>query len=494
MWKVDFFIFLYLFLLMKTPSNDLFRLIKTMSAIERRQFKVVHNGDIGASNNTLDLFDIIANMEEYDEAAVKQQIKDASFAKNLKVHKNRLQQQILSYFRLHKTAPTPAERIREQVDYAEILWQRKLYDMSLELLERAGKQCEIYEEYELLLLVLGIKARQQIYFKRDLLKGTIEDIQKCLHIIDNYTKQAKVNDVLSSLFMQTLREDESLRVEKINAVVERDILAHGDDMLPISPIAARMYNHSMSIWRRIIGDKEGYCNCTRDSVMVCEKNPTLLKEKPASYFNILINHIIACQNAAKYTEMWECMSKMEDLKERFDYFQPHLIYGYHECVCGLKNQLHTDEAISFFSDEVQPLVDKFDLSQTHSSRLIYLKTVELFLLRKDYDMAAQLLEVLQPMTNNINMELADFALILEAIYYIERQEWAFLQSWTEALQKRMQRQKNQKAYPSAYHTTCPKVEQQHLSTASADVQKASQSVGQAQSISSPRLFGYFADI
>jgi hypothetical protein len=90
------------------------------------------------------------------------------------------------------------------------------------------------------------------------------------------------------------------------------------------------------------------------------------------------------------------------------------------------------------------LVDKFDLSQTHSSRLIYLKTVELFLLRKDYDMAAQLLEVLQPMTNNINMELADFALILEAIYYIERQEWAFLQSWTEALQKRMQRQKIKK--------------------------------------------------
>jgi hypothetical protein len=425
---------------MKTPSNDLFRLIKVMSPIERRQFKAQHGGE--SSNNTLDLFDIIAKMEQYDEQQAKQQLKDASFAKNLKVHKNRLQQQILSFLRQHKTEPTPAERIREQIDYVEILLQRKLYDMSFDILDKLCKQCETYEEYELLLLVLGLKARQETYFRRDAVKGTIKELQQCLNIIDNYVKQAQVNDLVSSLFI--VRDEDAQRVEKINAIISRDILEQGEAMLPKSPVAARMYNHSMSIWRRVLDDNEGCCSYTRANVIVCEANPIVLKEKPMPYFNILINHIIACQNAQKYPEMWDCMSKMEALQARFDYFEPHLLYGYHECILGLKKQMQTDEAIAFFVEKVLPLINKLDLSQTPTALIIYLKTTELFLLRQNYDMVGKIFDILQLLGQDLNHELSDIVLILEAIYYIERGEWIFLQSWTEALQKRIQRQKAKK--------------------------------------------------
>ena len=60
---------------MKTPSKNLFNLIKTLTKSEKRYFKIEaskHGGD--KKNHYVKLFDAIEAMNEYDEEALKKNV------------------------------------------------------------------------------------------------------------------------------------------------------------------------------------------------------------------------------------------------------------------------------------------------------------------------------------------------------------------------------------------------------------------------------------
>lgn len=117
-------------------QNNLFILIKSLSKSEKRQFKIFA-GRLAknSESNFVALFNTIDKMDEYDESQI---LKNTSITKTqLSNSKANLYRQILVSLRLTPQQQTTQIQIREQLDFATILYNKGLYQQSLKVLEKA---------------------------------------------------------------------------------------------------------------------------------------------------------------------------------------------------------------------------------------------------------------------------------------------------------------------------------------------------------------------
>ena len=107
-----------------------------MSKSEKRQFKLyVGRLDVNVDSKFLALFNLLDKLKEYDEDAIlKKGIVTKMQLSNLKAH---LYKQILKSLRLNPAQHNIRIVIREQLDYATILYNKGLYTQSLKLLDKA---------------------------------------------------------------------------------------------------------------------------------------------------------------------------------------------------------------------------------------------------------------------------------------------------------------------------------------------------------------------
>src|SRR4051812_39408135 len=133
-------------------SNDpLYQLIRSLSKSEKRNFKLFANRLQGNEESKfMMLFDVMDKLNEYSEEKILQKAEGISKTQlsNLKAH---LYKQILLSLRLHASNQDLDIYLREQIDYAKLLYNKGLYNQSLKMLDKA-KITAIEFEKNLLLL------------------------------------------------------------------------------------------------------------------------------------------------------------------------------------------------------------------------------------------------------------------------------------------------------------------------------------------------------
>lgn len=125
---------------MATEQKDvLFLLIKSLSKSEKRQFSL-YVRRLGANDdaNFMALFKVIDKMERYDESIILQ--KTSIKKRQLSNSKAHLYKQLLISLRLNPLHQSPVTQIREQLDFASILYNKGLYKQSLKILDKAKTQ------------------------------------------------------------------------------------------------------------------------------------------------------------------------------------------------------------------------------------------------------------------------------------------------------------------------------------------------------------------
>jgi len=117
-------------------TDQLFKLIKTLSKSEKRTFKLYVNRIQGVETaKFIQLFDVFDKQKKYDEEAVFKKIPSIkrSQLSNLKRH---LTKQLLTSLRLIHISKNIDIEIREQLDFAKILYGKGLFLQSLKVLDR----------------------------------------------------------------------------------------------------------------------------------------------------------------------------------------------------------------------------------------------------------------------------------------------------------------------------------------------------------------------
>ena len=117
-------------------KDFLFVLIKSLSKSEKRQFKIFASR-LETSSNTkfIELFNVLDKSEAYDEKIILKSgiIKKVQLS-NLKSY---VYKQILVSIRLNIPSQNMRYQIREQIDFASILYNKGLYKQSLKILDKS---------------------------------------------------------------------------------------------------------------------------------------------------------------------------------------------------------------------------------------------------------------------------------------------------------------------------------------------------------------------
>ncbi|MCL6462855.1 hypothetical protein SAMN05444372_105162 [Flavobacterium micromati] len=116
-------------------KDFLFVLIKSLSKSEKRQFKIFASR-LETSSNTkfIELFNVLDKSEAYDERII---LKNGIIKKvQLSNLKSYLYKQILVSIRLNIPSQNMRYQIREQIDFAAILYNKGLYKQSLKILDK----------------------------------------------------------------------------------------------------------------------------------------------------------------------------------------------------------------------------------------------------------------------------------------------------------------------------------------------------------------------
>ena len=142
----------------KRRLSKLGMLISSMNKAEKRNFRQYSNRDKEASSKLFfQLFELIDKKGELEENQILAKIPNLKKSQLSNVRAN-LYTQILSCLRLTKSKHVVEIKIREQVDFAKVLYDKGLYRQSLDLLDKA-KRLSISKNYESLVL-------QILYFEK----------------------------------------------------------------------------------------------------------------------------------------------------------------------------------------------------------------------------------------------------------------------------------------------------------------------------------------
>ncbi|PZX93478.1 hypothetical protein DOS84_11515 [Flavobacterium aquariorum] len=149
-------------------KDFLFVLIKSLSKSEKRQFKIFASR-LETSSNTkfIELFNILDKSEVYDEKLILKSglIKKAQLS-NLKSY---LYKQILVSIRLNIPSQNIRYQLREQIDFAAILYNKGLYKQSLKILDKTKQQAiENDEKYMAFEIVEFEKLIESQYITRSI--------------------------------------------------------------------------------------------------------------------------------------------------------------------------------------------------------------------------------------------------------------------------------------------------------------------------------------
>lgn len=149
-------------------KDFLFVLIKSLSKSEKRQFKIFASR-LETSSNTkfIELFNILDKSEAYDEKLI---LKNGLIKKvQLSNLKSYLYKQILVSIRLNIPSQNIRYQLREQIDFAAILYNKGLYKQSLKILDKTKQQAiENDEKYMAFEIVEFEKLIESQYITRSI--------------------------------------------------------------------------------------------------------------------------------------------------------------------------------------------------------------------------------------------------------------------------------------------------------------------------------------
>lgn len=183
-----------------TQKDNLFLLVKSLSKSEKRQFKL-YVGRLGGNTDSkfLALFNLLDKLNKYDEASILESgiVKKAQLS-NLKAH---LYKQILISLRLNPLHQNIRVQVREQLDFATILYHKGLYKQSLKILDKAKNMAIENEEKNIAYEIVELeKVIESQYITRSIRSRADELIEQAKTLSIQNTITSKLSNLSLQLY------------------------------------------------------------------------------------------------------------------------------------------------------------------------------------------------------------------------------------------------------------------------------------------------------
>ncbi|MFN0033279.1 MAG: hypothetical protein ACKVOR_14045 [Flavobacteriales bacterium] len=302
-------------------SDNLFKLVKSLSKPEKRYFKVYSNRHvIGEKNIYLTLFEAIDKQEEFDEVQLLKKFRNQPFAKRFSIAKNRLYNAIVkSLDHFHSTSSVDAQLYR-QLHIAEILYTKTLYDQSLKQLIGARKVAEQYERYTILADIARWEKRILEKDNYESLTGS-KTLEKALQhdrsVLEGLQTFNELWHIKSSVFTVLYKQGKVRSADELNAL--KKIIDNAAQQLSGKPTGAEnsyMLNHIHSAYHFAAGDYAACHGYLNNNLKLIESKPHLFSDEPNIYISVLTNAIYVNRRLGNVKEALRLVNKLKSLPKK----------------------------------------------------------------------------------------------------------------------------------------------------------------------------------
>ncbi len=300
----------------KTPSDKLFKLVKSLSGSEKRYFNIYVNNKWGdRQNKYLRLFSAIDKQSEFDEEALKKTIyKNAKFeSRKYSELKAYLYELILKSLHGFDEKSSVDYRLSNLMQHVRVLYKRAHYAEASEQLSKARKMATHYESFVTMLEILNWE-KQIAYTRSDIaylnkeLSRIDEEEQLCLEQLRNLS----VYENVFYQFIISIRKDNILRsdeqVANLNKLLEHPLLA--SESAAWSHRARVFYHRIYGLYYYSISDYNNFYSSSKRFLAEVESQPQMLREDVSDYISAVSNLILSCGIIHRYEEARKHLDKL----------------------------------------------------------------------------------------------------------------------------------------------------------------------------------------
>ena len=370
-----------------TPTDDLFRLIKSLTKSEKRYFKLFSGLQKG-NKKYVSLFRAIERQESYDENKLKILFSDKTFTNQLSVSKIHLFNLLLKSLSLYHSDRTSDFRIREALNSIEVLFYKGMFEQCLKMIKKQKIIARKAEKCNLLLELLR--------WERRLLSFDIDNLY-LLHNSWLETSAIRKMAARSDEYQQTnltfwMRFNEKGKTREKEDVSEFHNLFMS---LPDEPVdggwESRWYFWNTHLnYYRATGNYSNAFSAAVNALRTLETVPDLTGEEPHKYITSLSNIAVVLQELG---ELEEC--KYYTNKLRNFVTQKNLSFYSQICSRAFILSDNTELEICIRSGLIEealvlvPLIEEyieepFNFTSEYSKLGIYLEITYLFFIAENY--------------------------------------------------------------------------------------------------------------
>lgn len=296
----------------KPPKEPLYLLIQSLTKAEKRAFKLYAQRMGSPDAKFIRLFNVLDQMKEYDEEQILRKETDfkPSQLSNQKAH---LYRQILTSLRLNHVSQQGDIEIRENLDYARVLFNKGLYPQSLRILEKIKGKAIEEERHTLHLQILEFEKFIESQYITRSTADRAEELTEELRLVN---QRVQMNNELSNLalslygyYLKTghVRDEEDY--EQVRAFYEQKLPALDQSGLGATEL---MHLYQGKIWYYYIVQDFRHCyRYARYWVTLFDERPRLLHAYTDLYIKGLHQLALALFNMRSHKALSEVLQRMD---------------------------------------------------------------------------------------------------------------------------------------------------------------------------------------
>ncbi|MEZ4885095.1 MAG: hypothetical protein R3E32_10250 [Chitinophagales bacterium] len=421
-------------------TDALYQLIKTLSRAEKRHFKVYVSRTQSSENaKFIQLFDVLDKMKSYDESKISDKAPEIKRVQipNLKSH---LYKQILLSLRLQHFHHNIDMEIRQQLDYAKLLYNKGLYMQSLKLLDKTKTTAMEAQQNMLCVEIIEFEKLIESQYITRSIEGRAEQLTKESRQIDEVIYRSnRLSDLALQLYglyikMGHIRNEEDEK--EVETFFEEQLAQiEGANSCELS-FYEKLHLYRSYVWYFYILQNFPYCYRYADKwVNLFLKNPIMIELEPFHYVKGLNNLLAALYNTRYYTKFVEVLQLLKEFGEHDVVkrnenieIQVFLFTSIHRINKHFLEGTFTEakELVPAIEANIKKLGRKLD---KHRILVFYYKIACIYFASDDYDTA---IDYLNEIVNQGNVQLREdihcFARILLLISHFELEHNTLIES------------------------------------------------------------------
>ncbi len=415
---------------MKTPSDNIFKLIHSMTAAEKRYFKRHYSSD---KSLLTELFDFINSQNSYQEAQIKLHFNHSKLSKNLKVYKVQLFDLLLKSLTSHYNKKNVKSKIRIGLEEVELLLQKEFYDLGKVKLKKLKDLSIKYEVFSYIITILEIELNLSNYCAATNITNQQDSTLKELSF---YNKQLnRLNELQSLCGKLNHYQNNEKDIQKYELYLKR---IKEEKKASLTSLKEKYFLNQAQAKLELILDQNHAKSCAlhKENLELFDEHLHFKKVYSYYYFATLYNYLKSCCKIQDFESIQKNIPELENLLSNTPSLFRNYLFLYFLRVYA--NYLQNQHALNIgqLESEIQAHIIKYKQESHPITTQIFIFYAHTFMILKKPARVQFYIRRLFVIVKNLSAEYNVYIEILELISHYESDDYQLMEKQIASIKRK----------------------------------------------------------